>query len=737
MGSTATVRIQLLGPVELLGADADLGGTKVRRLLALLALRAGEVVPTDTLVDVMWPDEPPADPQRSLQVHVSNLRRALDRAGLDAAVEHRRHGYMLTVERSAVDVRRFEALVQEGRAAVRDDPARAAEVLREALGLWRGRPLGGFDDHDSLRGEVVRLEDLRLQATEARIAAELATGRDAEVTSELRRLVDEHPLREGFVAQLMVALYRSERQAESLEVYDAARRRLADELGVDPSPSLRELHRRILDQDEDLAPQPVAAPSAARADTDTEARAIAVLPFDVIGGADEATFLAMGLHNDLLTELSKVPELTVISRTSVLSYRGTSKPVPTIARELRAGTVVEGTVQSVGQRFRLTVQLIDGRADVHRWAESYDRELTTGDLFAIQSELARDIAGALHTELAGAVGPAGRRPPTDSLEAYELAARARQQFDLKTEGGFSRAIELYEESVALDPDYAGAWVGLADALASMEAYGHGRPEELLPRVEAAVDRALELDPNSAEARTSLGVLRLTRQEGPGALRAFEEAMRTQPSYADAHNWHSWISLLVGRAEDGLHSALRAVELDPLSAEAAAHVALGCAATGDPGAGLDAARRARRLSPYPTAAFYEGICLLELGRHDEAEAVLEPLTVSAAGELGVPWAGRGPDALYALALADRGEADAARAVIDTIDAEAAPFAAGFAYLAVGDLGTATAAFGRVRHVTDWPALALHHYHRSLWAPLEGTEAHEELVRVARRSWGMTP
>jgi TolB-like protein/class 3 adenylate cyclase len=132
-----------------------------------------------------------------------------------------------------------------------------------------------------------------------------------------------------------------------------------------------------------------------------DARSVAVLPFEVVGSGEDAEFLASGLHSDLLTELSKVPELTVISRTSVLGYRGTDAPIPRIARELDVGTVIEGAVQAVGSRIRMTVQLIDGIHDAHRWAESYDRELTTENLFDIQTELAKHITESLHAELSG------------------------------------------------------------------------------------------------------------------------------------------------------------------------------------------------------------------------------------------------------------------------------------------------------------------------------------------------
>ncbi len=465
-------------------------------------------------------------------------------------------------------------------------------------------------------------------------------------------------------------------------------------------------------------------------------RSLAILPFEVVGGED-AEFLAIGLHNDLLTELSKIPELTVISRTSVLGYRGTDEPIPRIARELNVGTVVEGAVQSAGRRVRLTVQLIDGIEDAHRWAESYDRLLTTENLFEIQSELTRQIAGSLHNELVAPQETTAEGPPTGDLDAYRLAAWGRQQFDLKTEEGFLRAIELFEEAVDLDPGYTDAWVGLADALALMEDYGYGDSEELLRRAQDAVDRALALDADSAGAHASLGLIHNTHQDGPASIRELERAISLRPGYADAHNWHSWVSLLIGRAREGLDSAARGVELDPLSPEPILNLSLSYTATGQPADGALEARRAAELSPFTSAHFCEGIARYELGDHDGARKVLEPLAVRAAGTLTVPWAGHGPDATLATSLVGLGATDEARAVLATIDADTDPFAAGLVLVALDEVERAAEVFGAVSEMSPWPCLAIHHYYGDVWRRIEDTDTHRDLLDAAYRSWNLDP
>jgi Flp pilus assembly protein TadD len=312
------------------------------------------------------------------------------------------------------------------------------------------------------------------------------------------------------------------------------------------------------------------------------------------------------------------------------------------------------------------------------------------------------------------------------------------QFDLKTETGFLRAIDLFQEAIERDPGFGLAWVGLADSLGLMEDYGYGDSEALLSRADKAVRRALELVPDSAEAHTSLGLLLLINQDGSGGIREFERAIQLQPGYADAHTWHCWLSLLLGRGDVALKSAERAVKLNPVSAEAVSNLAHSHLAIGEPEKALVEARKARELSPsYTTAGFYEGLALYDLGRFAEARSILAPLSVAVAGELTVPWAGRGPDATLALAHVGSGDRDGARDILAEIDAVAYPFAAGLIHAALSEIEQAFDAFGRVDEMSAWPSLAIHHHYRSIWQLLRDDLRFEDLLAVAYRSWRIEP
>ncbi|HEY7453264.1 MAG TPA: AfsR/SARP family transcriptional regulator [Thermoleophilaceae bacterium] len=253
---------RLLGPLEVAGDDGPLalGGAKQRSLLAMLLLHANQVVSTDRLIDALWGASPPFTCGKSIQVYVSRLRKVV--AG-NRLVTHA-PGYVLYVDSTELDLARFEQLVAEARRAA---PEVASEKLHEALALWRGPPLADLAYEQFAQPEITRLEELRLAAVEQRLEADLALGRHPELIPELEALIVRNPLRERFRFQLMLALYRSERQAEALEAYRLARKELSDELGLEPSESLKRLEAAILRQDPELAPpagrEPVrAAPSA-------------------------------------------------------------------------------------------------------------------------------------------------------------------------------------------------------------------------------------------------------------------------------------------------------------------------------------------------------------------------------------------------------------------------------------------------------------------------------------------
>jgi YVTN family beta-propeller protein len=247
------VEFRILGPLEVVEHDrlVAVGAPKVRALLAVLLLHRGEVVSTDRLIDALWGERASDTAAKTVQVYVSNLRKALG----DGLLLTRGGGYVLQTVAGQVDADRFEALAADGRRTLESgDPRAAGERLGEALALWRGPPLSEFAYEQFAQSEIARLEEVRLETLEDRIDTDLAAGERAGLVAELEALVAEHPVRERLHGQLMLALYRSGRQADALEHYRNARQSMVDELGLEPGPRLQELERAILAQDPTLDP---------------------------------------------------------------------------------------------------------------------------------------------------------------------------------------------------------------------------------------------------------------------------------------------------------------------------------------------------------------------------------------------------------------------------------------------------------------------------------------------------
>lgn len=404
--------------------------------------------------------------------------------------------------------------------------------------------------------------------------------------------------------------------------------------------------------------------------------AVAVLPFENISGLESAEPFVVGLHDDLLTELSRASALTVISRTSVRSYHGSEKPMRQIARELGAGTIVEGGVQQAGSRMRLNIQVIDARTDGHVWAERYDRELTAQNIFELQSELAARIMMELSAQLTAEEQAREQAPPTGDLEAYRLFATGRHALIDRSEQGFRAAAALFERAIERDPEYALAWSGLGDALVGIVDYGHVDSEDVLRRGAEASARALELGPDLAEAHTAWGRLRSCVRDAPGAIAAHARASELRPSYAGAHQWMCWGHLLLGDGANALVSGTIATRLDPLDPEAASNLAFAHLAVGDAERALEEARRTLVRHPsFEWGIWVEGLSLLALGRWPEASIAM--------GRLRDRWTRGWPEVATAVERFAGGDELAARTAVKRLTEDGAHFKAGLLHALLGE------------------------------------------------------
>lgn len=355
---------------------------------------------------------------------------------------------------------------------------------------------------------------------------------------------------------------------------------------------------------------------------------IAVLPFTSRSTDPENQLFADGIHDDLLTRLANISALKVISRTSVMEYRNTSKNLREIAEELGVGTILEGAVQRVGDNVRINAQLIDAATDDHLWAKTYDRQLTAANLFAIQSEISEEITRALRATLTNKEQSRLVSIPTDNLAAYNLYTQGRDNLYKRQLETLTTARQQFEEAIALDPDYAEAYTGLADSvLLLLNNHQALPPEEAFSIANESLERALELNPELADAHASLGLLKTKMWEvnrtGPGledAAASFVTSLDLNPNNASAYMWFASVRGSQQRYEEAIDLYHESLRLDPLGRIPYANLPGLYALRGQNDEALDLYVRAIEIHPdWPTAYRNLAAHLHGLGRMDEAVA----------------------------------------------------------------------------------------------------------------------
>jgi len=414
-------------------------------------------------------------------------------------------------------------------------------------------------------------------------------------------------------------------------------------------------------------------------------RSLAVLPFENRSGSSDQEFFADGMTDALITDLAQIGALRVISRTSAMRFKGTSRPLAEIARELRVDAIVEGSALRAGDRVRITVNLVDAAADRGLWARSYERDLT--DILSLQREVARTIAEEIraqvtpdeHARLAakGPVNPA----------AHLAYLQGRFLWNRWTTETLKESIRRYEEALAADPGYALAWAGLADTYNVLGNTNAVPPGEAYPRARDAAERGLALDPSLGELHGSLGyTYRYHDWDWPRAEREFLRAIQLNPGYSPARRWYAQFLSGMGRHDEAIAEAERAIELDPLSL--ITHTGVGDV--------LYYARRYERAieyyrrcvvmdSTFPPGRTDLARALDQLGRSEEA--LTEFLSVTPMVD-GRPQ----PSTGVAILLARAGRAEEGRAMMEAVLAQASnrfvsPYGIASYYAVAGELATA--------------------------------------------------
>ena len=351
-------------------------------------------------------------------------------------------------------------------------------------------------------------------------------------------------------------------------------------------------------------------------------RTIAVLPFVNMSGDADNEYFSDGISEEILNLLTKLPQLKVSSRTSSFFFKGKEIDIPMVAAKLDVATVLEGSVRRAGDRVRITAQLIDVESDSHLWSETYDREFK--DVFAIQDDIATSIVGALQVTLSPKERRAIQYVATSDAQAYDFYLRGRRYFYGNSRRNYCHAISMYERAIELDPKYAAAWAGLADAYSFLYRYADASADNVAKAIEAS-GHAVELDPDSAEAHASIGLAQSINNRNSEAERHFETAMQLNPNLFEAYLFYGRFCLSQGSFDKAARLFVQASEVNPADYQPLVYLAMVYSAVGRKDDASSAHRRALKLieqqlqmNPDDVRAWYLGAgSLAELGERDKA------------------------------------------------------------------------------------------------------------------------
>ncbi len=380
--------------------------------------------------------------------------------------------------------------------------------------------------------------------------------------------------------------------------------------------------------------EPVVRPPTA----DFDRHRIAVLPLVNISPDPTDAYFADGMTEELISTMSRISGLKVIARTSVAGYKGSSKKVSEIGKELEVGTVLEGSVRKVGNRLRISVQLIDSRTSEHLWTESYDRELK--DVFAIQSDISKTVADALMVQLLSREKALIARKQTVNSDAYVLYLKGRVYWNERTKEDVNKALTYFEQAVKIDPKFAPAYSGLADCYNILASYSWVSRDTAGPLARDSAAKALQLDESLAEAHASLGLTLMNSWDFRSAEKELKRAIELRPNYAPAYFWHAHLLYWQRRYSESYSQEQRGFDIDPSSTWANLRMAEMLADLGRLQEAMERIEHEIQLNPYSARVHYSKSRVhLLLSQYDaaieEAEKAVE-LDKNPDNEINLAW-----------------------------------------------------------------------------------------------------
>lgn len=578
-------------------------------LVYLAVARPGSLAFRDTLFALLWPDFDSSQARRALRQTLYHLRREL---GQDVILGGDQGGVGVDASRLWCDAVAFERAV-------------ADERLDEAVTLYGGEFLAGFHVDGGpeyerwLDGARERLRRKAISAASALAERAEARGDNRRAIEHQRWLADLLPYDEQVARTLIRRLARAGERGEAVRAYEVLALHLGRDLGLEPDADSRALVEAVRTGAFDRPAPEEAEPPASADDVPgvhvpPDGGAVAVLPFACLSGTASESVFAEGLTEMVITELARRTSVAIVSRTSVLQYRRSERPLPAIARELGVEWVVEGTVLESRGRLRVTAQLLVASPERHIWAEAFDRD--AADTLTGQAELAATIAEGLETALAA---PSAGHGGTTNAEARDAYFRGRCQFVRMTPPGFAEALRHLQDAIRLDPAFARAHAALSYALASLARTGRMAPYEAYPNARRRAERALALDPRLAEAHMALGICAMMLEwDWDLAARHVRRGLELEPDLPDSQWVNSNFLALMGRPGEARAAARKAREIDPVLPTLWLNEVLILVGTGDiEGGRVSAEEFAAFHRDFSASAFALGMVREACGEHAEA------------------------------------------------------------------------------------------------------------------------
>jgi len=692
-------------------------GPKRMLLLVYLTLNSNKLLRRDKLIAVFWPEKS----QKNARNALSNLLYHI-RTNTDSEIFITRGTEELKVNHEIILCDALQFMKEyKNKEWTKVENLYTGPFLD---GVYISNAPSELEDWISDQREYFKKLYLKVLDHLARQAGK--SGKDGEALAWLEKFTEIEPFDTSAVENYIRLLVLNGKKSKAIKAADNHARLLQEEFGENEN----QIYKRLINAINSIEPK-TDTNKQQGSGWDPFVQSVAVLPFEIIGTNPLVSDFAEGLHHDVLTRLAGINGLKVISKTSVLKYRDSLRTIREIADELQVKYIVEGALQESGGKMRLHVQLINTRSDFHQAAETFDCELTGDKIFQIQTDLAVKIQNRLKSEFSPAEIEQVQNQPTKNLEAYLHYTKGRSYLNQRTEKSLNNAVLSFQKSINLDENYAEAWAGLAETLILLEWYNYKTTNPLYDKTYTAT-KALSLNPDLADAHTSMGILYTSSLNAPDAEREFRTAIRLQPSSAEAFSWLGWLLMITGRPDMAIEPSEKSVAISPYSVYTRTYLSIVYLINHKYNQALDETAKARSIEPeYAIPYYLEGVILFHLKKYSEAEVILnDALNLH---EYHGALSGNNIHLILALIRMARGEKHAAGQFLKMKEIQSDDLTRGMFYACISEADKAYKLLERVKVFKAFPTAAIRYFFPEQMKNFREDSRYPRLIERIHRCW----